>query len=581
MNNAFIIIKNINEAESQKSIQHLKKLAKKYKKYISLKKINDYYIYIASNTEEPSLITNNAREIKFSLGKIGNHSEKWDRFLNIKVSLDGIEIETDYAGSIPVFYSTRKGFIASNIEPCTFLGSESSLEDISPENVYGFMRYTHFIWDETAWKHIFQTLPDSLYKFSSNGELAFIKNIDSVKVSDSRINYSDDNVAKDLFELNKHLVVRSLVDAEHIILPLSSGYDSRMIFSVLAENKELAKKTRCFTYGSEGSIEVESAKRLSKQGKIEWQHIELPCKFLKKDYLEDITEIFGASIHMHGMYQIEFINEIKNKFGIEDNTVFTSGFMTGVPAGQHNSLLNIHTNNDSLSTAMSKFSQSKFWTIEKLEALPLFKQKEFNHIAEERFRKAFNKLNGDIHHRAVMFDVWTRQRNFISYYPRTIEWMHTISSPHMCAEYANFFLSLNKKHLDDRKAVELMFQKHYPRIAGIASNSKGITSISNPVESFMLRSARILNRIHAGFLLPKQYRLKPFEFNLKAVSNCGMESFHPLWKENEQMESFVKLFGGHAFIKELYHGAANGDLLSYAKILSIQSLAGNIDLLNV
>lgn len=580
MNNAFLITQKNKKEETKKAINHLEKLAKKYNKHIALKEINDFDIRIVSGGKKPDLNIDESRKIKFTLGKIGNHSEKWDRFLSITASDLGFEIESDYAGSIPVFYSTRNGFIASNIEPCTFLGSGSSLDDISPENIYGFMRYTHFIWDETAWKHIFQTLPDSLHKFSNSGKLVSIKNIQSVKVSDSRVAHSDKEVANDLYELNKKLVHRTLADADQIILPLSSGYDSRMIFAVLAEDEKLAKKTSCFTYGSTGSIEVESAKRLCKQGKIEWHHIDMPCKFLKKDYLDNIVEIFGASVHMHGMYQVEFINEIKHKYEIKDNATFTSGFMTGVPAGQHNSLLNIQTTHDSLSKVMGKFSQSKFWTREGLKELPIFYQKEYGHIAEERFRKAFEQLNGEIHHKAVMFDVWTRQRNFISYYPRTIEWLHTIASPHMCAEYANFFLSLNKKHLDDRKAVELMFKEHYPLIAGIASNSKGITSIGNPYESFMLNSARVLNRVHAGFMLPKQYRLNTFEFNLKALSNCGKESFYPLWKENEKMESMIKLFGGHQVIKKLYQGAVNGDLISYAQILTIQALAGNIDLLD-
>jgi hypothetical protein len=350
-----------------------------------------------------------------------------------------------------------------------------------------------------------------------------------------------------------------------------------MIFAVLASDRKLARKTRCFTYGSVGSIEVESAKRLAKQSNIEWHHVELPCQFLRKSYLIDIGEIFGGSVHMHGMYQLEFLNEIKRKFDISKNAVFTSGFMTGVPAGQHNSLLNIQASEHNLSRAMGAFSQSKFWKEEELANLPLFNKKKYNEVAENRFRIAFERLHGDVYQKAVIFDIWTRQRNFISYYPRTIEWQNTIVSPHMCAEYANFFLSLNENHLHDRRSVELMFQHNYPQIAGVASNSRGISSIGNPVENMMLLSARILNRLNMSALIPNRYRLAQFEFNLRAVSNCGKASFSPLWNKTNNISKLVDLFGGHDLLNELYRGAISGNLVSYAKVLTLQAIATDID----
>lgn len=577
---AFIIAKDIKPACLRKSIDHLAKIAKKFSHYCSAVRINDFDLVLLSERPTPNFDLQAEDRIEFCLGRLHGHSESWDRFLRVRISTNGLEFESDYAGSIPMFFSTRDGFVASNIEPCTFLGSDSSLDDISPENVYGFMRYTHFIWDETAWRHIFQILPDSRHKFSSTGEIVSIENLKSIKTSSTRINLSDKKIADELFELNHHLVTRSLADAPQIVLPLSSGYDSRMILAVLASDKKLAGRTRCFTYGSTGSIEVESGKRLANQANIEWHHIDLPCKFLKENYLSDIAAIFGGSVHMHGMYQIEFVNEINRKFGIADDAVFTSGFMTGVPAGQHNRLLNIKAINDSLSSAMGSFSQSKFWKVEDLKKLPLFNNEDYEDIAESRFRKAFDRLPGDVHHKALIFDVWTRQRNFISYYPRTIEWLYPIASPHMCPEYANFFLSLNEKHLHDRKAVELMFQKHYPRMASIASNSNGISSIGSPFENLMLLGARILNRLRMGFIVPQKYRLAPFEFNLKALSNCGRESFSPLWSKREHVSGLVDLFGGQDLINELYLGAAGGDLTSYAKILTIQALSCDVSYLD-
>ena len=93
-------------------------------------------------------------------------------------------------------------------------------------------------------------LPDSTYSFSLSGDLQSMQYIETVKAGDTKVVLSDKQVADELFELNKSLVKRSLVDSDEIILPLSSGYDSRLIFSVIANDQELRKKTRCYTYGS-------------------------------------------------------------------------------------------------------------------------------------------------------------------------------------------------------------------------------------------------------------------------------------------------------------------------------------------
>jgi len=498
-----------------------------------------------------------------------------DRFLKIFIGNNKLTIENDYAGSIPCFYSSKNGFVASNIEPCVYLASGTTLDDVSPENVFGYLKYSHFIWDETAWKHIYQTLPDSRYIFAADGQLASSEYLETVKATTSRVTLSDKDVAGQLFDLNCSLVKRSLSKADDIILPLSSGYDSRMIFAVLANEPSFAKKLRCYTYGSEGSIEVEGGRRLTHLKNIYWKHIELPCNFLQRRYLNEISDIFGASLHMHGMYQLEFYEQIKSIDGIPQNSVLTSGFMTGVPAGQHNGLLQIENTGAVLVQAMNRFSQSKVWSDGDLKLRPLFANNDYLEIAESRFRAAFDRFNGEVFQKAVIFDVWTRQRNFISYYPRTLEWVTTVISPHMNAEYANYFMSLSRSHLWDRKAVELMFLHHYPDISCIASNSNGLAAIGSSFETALFFVSKILSRLRIADVLPKQYRNTAFDFDTQAVVNAEHEAFYPLLSGEEKLRDFIENMGGEAFFLDCYERARTGDTKAYAQIVTIQSLALN------
>jgi len=553
---------------------HLQKLAHRYGFYCQKISIGEFHVSVVSESVM-DLSSFQLQSFSFILGQIEAHPYGWDRFLRINIDKGRLAVENDYAGSIPVFYSQRGGLSLSNIEPCVYLATGSSFNDFSYENMYGFLRYSHFIWEETAWNHINQVLPDSRYIFLSNGKLLSDEYLATVKSSKSRSAYSNKQVADELFQLNCHLVRRSLEDAENIILPLSSGYDSRMIYSVLANDPVLRKKTQCFTYGGAGSIEVEGSRRLAQLKGVDWRHVELPCKFLSLDRLENIADIFGASLHMHGMYQMEFFDEIRKHHVLPRSARLTSGFMTGVPAGQHNGLLGISRADTRLSDAMNRFSQSKVWLEADLARMPVFAGKDYQELAESRFRKAFDRFDGEVHQKAVMFDIWTRQRNFVSYYPRVFEWLCPVASPHMCTEYANFFMSLNKEHLRDRRAVELMFLSHYPDIAKVASNSNGIKSMGSHFEISMFIVSEMLRRLGLPNPLPLRYRNTPIEFDLQSVRHSREESVYPLLVEQPDVEAFLQGFGGRSIFSDLYSQAVNGDSRAYARLVTFQAVPFN------
>lgn len=572
MINAYLISSNLDEHRWEASRSHFLSLSYRYGKDYKDFKVGAFKVCVVGEKIDELLVAQDD-SILIRLQHLPSHTH--DRYIIIKVCQDEIIVENDYAGSIPFFYSSRSGFVASNIEPCVYIASGSSLEDISPENIFGYLKYSHFIWDETAWRHIYQIIPDSTYQFTSDGQIKEKRYLKTVKASTGRVSLSDSQVAEQLYELNKKLVTRSLDQYDEIILPLSSGYDSRMIYAVLSNDTKLAERTRCFTYGSEGSIEVEAGRRLSQLKKIKWNHIELPCKFLQSRYMKEIADTFGGSLHMHGMYQIEFYEQIKSNFIIKNRSALTSGFMTGVPAGQHNGLLQIEEGNASLVQAMNRFSQSKTWRDEDLTRLPIFKNQNYNELAESRFRAAFDRFDGEVFQKAVIFDVWTRQRNFISYYPRTLEWLTPVVSPHMNSEYANFFMSLSREHLWNRKAIELMFLHHYPDIAAVASNSNGVAALGNRFETSMFFISRVLAKLGIPNPLSKRYRNASFDFDIQAIINSKEEAFFPLLDNIDHLKSFVDSLGGQSFFADCFKRAVSGDTKAYAQIVTIQSLAFN------
>ncbi len=569
-NIAFLITSNNKNLDAlEKAKNDFFNLVEKFKHNVSEFKFGCFEIFIAHADE--ATLKQEEDFIEFPIGNLGSSDIKNDRFLKIIILKETIKIENDYAGTIPVFYSKREYLSLSNIESCVMLDSKTIKNDFSYENIYGYMRYMHFIWDETAYKHISTMLPDSLYVFDAKKSTIKETYLKTVKVTKKYIGLSDIEISNELNKLNDKLVYESLEKYDQVILPLSSGYDSRMILVALAKRADLKNKLHCFTYGSIGSVEVEAARQLTSELGVKWDFIDLPLKFLTKDYLHEIHDIFGASLHMHGMYQLEFFNEISKKIKIEKNSCLTSGFMTGVPAGQHNTLLGIN-NNESLTVAMNKFSQSRYWTDEELNQLDIFKNKKYIEKANERFKLSFNRFEGEVYQKSVMFDVWTRQRNFIGYYPRTLEWKIPTASPHMNKEYANLFMSISKKHLDDRLSVELMFSNHYPRIASIVSNSNGLKSINSLFENMMFFTSRVFRKFKINCLLPNRYMNNSFEFNLPSLKYSNKESIYPLLLKNKYIDKEVNKIISHNELESLYLEAYNGDISSYEKMLTIQSI---------
>jgi len=584
---AFLASQNREETECNINAQkHLEAISKEFELKLYQEKIGNFQVSLCFEGDIKALVCNSDHQTSFFVGPTVSHycpsheannrrEAIRDRFLHVNIKGNTISIVNDYAGTIPVYYSTRDHLSLSNIEPITVLDSNTTTKDLSALNMYGYLRYSHYIWDETLYSHIFTQEPDTQYIYTCGKREIVKKYLRTIVASEKRINYDDSSVAKELFELNQKLIKESFNGNEEIILPLSAGYDSRMIFSAICNVPELKARLKCFTYGPEGSIEVESARDLCESEDVYWENINLPCSFLNRQYLYRIGLIFGSSLHFHGMYQLEFLDLIKSKIDV-NNAVLTSGFMTGVPAGQHISKLAINHEETLLTEAMNNFAQSTYFLDDEILKLSPEFQKDFLFEAEKKFRIAFDRFNGNIDQKSVVFDIWTRQRNFISYHPRTLEWGIPCISPHMTPEYANFFLSLSKRHLTDRLAVELMFKNHYPQHSGILSNSNGIKTISDSFGALKFQLYRPLRVLGLKKVVPKRYQGIPINFNIPAIREGKKSGFWPLFDlPNSKVESLHRFFPD-TLIAKWYYEAIQGSITSYEKLVFIQAVAYGI-----
>jgi Asparagine synthase len=100
---------------------------------------------------------------------------------------------------------------------------------------------------------------------------------------------------------------RASLPQPSVVLPLSGGFDSRLLLALWPQPTELA----AFTYGvadpQANSVEVVHARHLAQHYGLRWQQIELATL---GHHLPEWYDLFGPSAHAHGMYHLEFYHRI-------------------------------------------------------------------------------------------------------------------------------------------------------------------------------------------------------------------------------------------------------------------------------
>lgn len=119
------------------------------------------------------------------------------------------------------------------------------------------------------------------------------------------------------------------------VLPLSGGYDSRLVLSLLKEKNY--KKIICFSYGTKSSYEVSIAKDVAKAMGVRFLIIEYSRKFiidnLKKKIIIDYEKYAGNLSSLPHVQDFLSVSYLKNNKLIPIDSVFVPGIAGDIFAG--------------------------------------------------------------------------------------------------------------------------------------------------------------------------------------------------------------------------------------------------------
>jgi hypothetical protein len=208
--------------------------------------------------------------------------------------------ETDWLGSVPCFYHEKTGKFSTCIHDVI---DYRNLEfDPDGLNDYLDLGYCGYGW--TPVRHVRFLPPCSRLMRDKEGGLHEQPLPDPVDEWDGRTSTPDEAI--DRLRATVHAWENSVAD--DIVLPLSGGYDSRLLAMLLRDKS----RVRAFTYGvsprQEKSREVYQARAAAATMNLRWERIELGDFHSRIGAWE---AQFGVSTHAHGMYHMEFYDKIR------------------------------------------------------------------------------------------------------------------------------------------------------------------------------------------------------------------------------------------------------------------------------
>jgi len=231
--------------------------------------------------------------------------------------------ESDWLASVPIFYDLNRGLSSSKIQELT--PSPDSLKFHS-EGLYNFLDFGYSVFEQTPIEDVRFLRHSSRILREESGELAV------EYLPDPFERYADWKISEsDVVELIRERVQAweaSLPPDQEIVLPLSGGFDSRLLLWCLRD----PSRVRAYTYGlseDQGrSTEVVHAQALAEKFGLRWERIPLGDFH---HYFDEWDAEFGLSTHAHGMYHYEFYTKIRKH--LKGRHAFLSGIFGDVWAG--------------------------------------------------------------------------------------------------------------------------------------------------------------------------------------------------------------------------------------------------------
>lgn len=218
--------------------------------------------------------------------------------------------QTDWLNSMPVYYNTKTHRVALNMNDVV----DWTNFEFDPEGLYNYLRYGYQILEQTPIKHV------KFLRHSSKLTLY----LDDKANPRYQIEHSEDPIdaiekkTTDVSTVTNLLQSRirkfeedSQAHNKRFLLPLSGGYDSRLLALFINEKQRIDAFTYDISLNGRFCFETVWAQEVCKRLGIRWNLLHLTDYFQDK-FVEKNFDLFCLEMPIHACYHMEMYEQIKS-----------------------------------------------------------------------------------------------------------------------------------------------------------------------------------------------------------------------------------------------------------------------------
>jgi asparagine synthase (glutamine-hydrolysing) len=255
---------------------------------------------------------------------------------------EDVFLACDYIRSLPLFYNKRGEELVISDDPY-YLLENIEKPHVNSISATEFLASGFVTGDETLIDGIQQVQAGEIVRFEKSDILK--KFYFSYRTSIATDDEYDESRKKavDIFNNAFKRFIASL-EGRTVVVPLSGGYDSRLIVAML--KKYEYDKVICFTYGRAGNRDTQVSEKVAAKLGFRWIYVEYSSKLIQ-GYLQD--EMFksyfpyaGKLVSMFFMQEYFAVKYLKEKKLIPEDSIFAPGhsgdFLGGSQIFKHGNL---------------------------------------------------------------------------------------------------------------------------------------------------------------------------------------------------------------------------------------------------
>jgi hypothetical protein len=491
----------------------------------------------------------------------GNFELPWDgRVVVLRISADGKRwtMWNDWLGSIPVFHAQiGQGRIASTLEPVTVAAAGYTPDDFFLPGLLSLLVNGHFLSDWTLYHGMKAIPPDSVMTWDENGFHS--RSLGTVQPSQDRWDVSWNDLVDEMHELSYRAIADVLQAQPTWIVPLSAGLDSRLVAGVGAD---LGMDLHLYAWGERESTDVVYSHKIAQILGYPWKHFDLPKDFLVR-YTPQWADIFGSSMHFHGMYQMSFLDLLETEPAGPVATGFLGDMLSGASIGLMDK---VHSSPGGCQIFNEWYVD---WSVKELSSL----KKPYENICQvvaSAIEDQINFVSGARFQKLLFLALHSRLRFFNIFQSTLCDYWRGVADPFMNREYARFALSLPRVALEDRRLLADVFRRYYGKLAVIPGTYAR--------EPFILTGKYLVKRRIVEHL-PAPLHHGPFagfddvplRMDIDCVQEVGRDALWPLFDAWDQVSEWLNA----DLLEQAYHSVlqSKADIRPLRKLQSAQTLA--------